>query len=94
MKLLSGRMLVLAVIGLWLVTLGSAAGVIYLKHRERELFVELERLNARRDNLEIEWGQLQLEQSAWSTHAFVERVASTKLNMAMPPPKQIQVTSP
>jgi cell division protein FtsL len=94
MKLLTGRWLLLAVIGLWAATLASAAGAIYCKHRERELFVELERLNARRDNLEIEWGQLQLEQSAWSTHAFVERVASTKLRMAMPPPKQIQVTSP
>ena len=30
----------------------------------------------RRDRLQIEWGQLQLEQSAWSTHAFVERVAN------------------
>lgn len=91
---LTGRWLLITVIGLWIATLASAAGAIYCKHRERELFVELERLNARRDNLEIEWGQLQLEQSAWSTHAFVERVASTKLRMAMPPPKQIQVTSP
>jgi cell division protein FtsL len=94
MKLPSGKWLTVTVIGLWVATLGSAAGAIYCKHRERELFVELERLNARRDNLEIEWGQLQLEQSAWSTHAFVERVASTKLRMTMPPPKQIEVTSP
>jgi len=92
MKLLSGRWLVVMIAGLWIATLASAAGAIYCKHRERELFVELERLNARRDNLEIEWGQLQLEQSAWSTHAFVESVASTKLHMAMPPPKQIEVT--
>jgi cell division protein FtsL len=56
--------------------------------------VQLETLNARRDNLEIEWGQLQLEQSAWSTHAFVERVASTRLHMAMPPPKEIEIISP
>ena len=55
--------------------LASAAGAIYAKHVPRELFVELEQLNTRRDNLEIEWGQLQLEQSAWSTHAFVEQVA-------------------
>jgi len=67
---------------------------VYLKHRSRELFVELERLHQRRDNLEIEWGQLQLEQSAWSTHAFVERVASTKLKMASPPPKDIELISP
>lgn len=92
MKLLSGRPFVVIIASLWLGVLASAAGAIYCKHRERELFVELERLNARRDNLEIEWGQLQLEQSAWSMHAFVERVANTKLHMAMPPPKQIEVT--
>ncbi len=88
------RLLVLAMPLLWLAALGSAAGAIYCKHRARALFVELEQLNARRDNLEIEWGQLQLEQSAWSTHAFVERVASAKLHMAMPPPKEIEIISP
>jgi len=79
---------------LWVAVLGSAAGAIWCKHRAREMFVQLEALNARRDNLQIEWGQLQLEQSAWSTHAFVERVASTRLHMAMPPPKEIEIVSP
>ena len=86
--------LIIALPLLWLAALGSAAGAIYCKHRARQMFVELEALNARRDNLEIEWGQLQLEQSAWSTHAFVERVASAKLRMAMPPPKQIEIVAP
>jgi cell division protein FtsL len=91
---LSTRTLMFALPLLWLAALGSAAGAIYCKHRARELFVELERLNARRDNLEIEWGQLQLEQSAWSTHAFVENVAGTKLKMGMPPPKEIELVAP
>ncbi len=88
------RLLLIAVPLLWFAVLGSAAGAIYCKHRSRELFVQLERLNARRDNLDIQWGQLQLEQSAWSTHAFVERVASAKLHMAMPPPKEIEIVTP
>jgi cell division protein FtsL len=94
MPKLGAKFLVILIPVLWLAALGSAAGAIYCKHRARELFVELERLNGRRDNLEIEWGQLQLEQSAWSTHAFVERVASTKLHMAMPPPKEIEIIAP
>jgi cell division protein FtsL len=94
MNILSGKMLVVVVAVLWVGALGTAAGAIYCKHRAREMFVELEQLNARRDNLEIEWGQLQLEQSAWSTQAFVERVATEKLHMAMPPPKEIQVVAP
>jgi len=86
--------LVIAVPLLWLAVLASAAGAIYCEHRARELFIQLEALNARHDNLQIEWGQLQLEQSAWSSHAFVERVASTRLHMAMPAPQSIEVVSP
>jgi cell division protein FtsL len=86
--------LLIAVPLLWLAALGSAAGAIYCEHRARELFIQLEALNARRDNLQIEWGQLQLEQSAWSSHAFVERVASTRLHMAIPPPQNIEVVTP
>jgi cell division protein FtsL len=94
MDMLSGKMLVFVIPILWVGALGSAAGAIYCKHRAREMFIELEQLNARRDNLEIEWGQLQLEQSAWSTQAFVERVANTKLHMEMPPPKEIEIVAP
>ncbi len=90
----SARLLIVAVPVLWLLTLASATGAIYSKHRARELFVELEQLNRRRDNLEIEWGQLQLEQSAWSTHAFVENVAANKLKMRSPRPAEIEVVSP
>ena len=79
---------------LWFAVLGSAAGAVYTRHRSRELFVELERMHAQRDRLEVEWGQLQLEQSAWSTHAFVERVASQRLHMATPAPTAIQVVAP
>ena len=87
-------LLILAVPLLWLAALASAAGAIYCEHRARELFIQLEGLNARRDSLQIEWGQLQLEQSAWSSHAFVERVAGTRLHMAMPPPKDIEIVAP
>ncbi|MCB1624611.1 MAG: cell division protein FtsL [Pseudomonadales bacterium] len=94
MSKLSSRVVALAIGVLWFAVLASAGGVIYSKHRARELFVELERLNTKRDNMEIEWGQLQLEQSAWSTHGFVESVAATKLNMATPVPADIQLVSP
>ena len=87
-------LLIAAVPVLWLATLASAAGAIYCGHRARELFIQLEALNARRDNLQIEWGQLQLEQSAWSSHAFVERVANTRLHMALPPAREIEIVAP
>ena len=79
---------------LWLAVLVSAGGAIYTRHRSRELFVELERLRSQRDALETEWGQLQLEQSAWSAHAFVERVATTRLKMVAPDPVRTRVVAP
>jgi len=91
---LNPKLLLGITLALWFAVLGSAAGAVYSKHRARELFVELERLNGKHDNLEIEWGQLQLEQSAWSTHAFVESVASRKLHMGTPPPREIEIVSP
>jgi cell division protein FtsL len=92
---MSGRAaLLIGVPLLWLAVLVSAAGAIYCEHRARQLFIELEGLNARRDNLQIEWGQLQLEQSAWSSPAFVERVANARLHMATPPPQDIKVVAP
>lgn len=94
MNLPGARKLYLWIPILWIAVLASAAGTIYTKHRARELFVELERVNRERDRLEIEWGRLQLEQSAFSTHAFVENVAAANLGMLTPPPKQIEVIAP
>lgn len=90
----SPRGIGVAVAVLWVGVLGSAAASVYCTHRARDLFVALESLNARRDTLDIEWGQLQLEQSTWSTHAFVESVARNKLHMAAPPPQEIRLVTP
>jgi cell division protein FtsL len=76
---------------LWVAVLGSATAVIYARHQSRDLFVKLEKLNADRDALEMEWGRLQLEQSAWSSHAFVERVANAKMKMGLPTPADVRI---
>ena len=90
------RTLVYAVVVplLWLAALGSAAGAVWCKHRTREMFMQLQQLSEQRDNLDIEWGQLQLEQSAWSQHAFVENVATNRLHMATPPAQEIKIVTP
>jgi cell division protein FtsL len=91
---LTGRVLTLAAIVLWCAVLASAAGVVYVKHEARTLFVDLEKLSAERDRLNIEWGRLQLEQSAWSTHAFVEQVANQKLRMTIPSATEVKIVQP
>ena len=69
----------------------SAIALIYTKHESRKLFVELERLTTERDELNIEWGQLQIEQSTWATLARIERVAAEELSLTRPKATEIYV---
>jgi cell division protein FtsL len=81
----------LSLAALWALLLGSALGVVWTKHEARSLFIELQRLTGERDALDIEWGQLKLEQSAWSTHGRVEQTARVGLQMVIPRPNEVQI---
>lgn len=72
----------------------SALGVVAAQHQSRKLYIELEREMARAHSLEVEWGQLQLEQSTWAAHARVEKLAREKLGMHPPAPGQVVVVEP
>jgi cell division protein FtsL len=69
----------------------SAMALVYTRHESRKLFIELEQLTADRDELNIEWGQLQIEQSTWATHARIERVATEELALSRPMATEIFV---
>ncbi len=79
------------VFALALVCVVSAVTLVYTKHESRKLFIELERLSDERDELNIEWGQLQIEQSTWATHARIEQVATSRLKLSRPATQQIFV---
>ena len=64
----------------------SAVGVVLSKHHSRKLFVELQALETKRDELSVEWGRLQLEQSTWATHGRIEKLARERLQMGIPTP--------
>lgn len=72
------------VLTLVVAVMASAIGGIYAKHEARKLFTELQRLNVERDGMEVEWGQLQIEQSTWSTYARVEQLAREDMKMRPP----------
>ena len=74
-----------------IVCVTSAMALIYTKHESRKLFVELESLTQERDELNIEWGQLQIEQSTWATHARIEQVATDDLELMRPEATEIFV---
>jgi cell division protein FtsL len=69
---------------LLLVALVSALGTVSANHRARTLFTGLEREQVRMRDLEVEWGQLQLEQSTWANLARIEKIARDKLHMHSP----------
>jgi cell division protein FtsL len=66
---------------LLLIVVVSSVGVVYAKHQGRKLFVELQGLGDERDNMDIEWGQLKLEQGTLTTQGQVERAARERLGM-------------
>jgi cell division protein FtsL len=74
---------------LLLAALVTALAVVSSNHRARKLVTALEREQERMRALEVEWGQLQLEQSTWAAHARVEQIARDKLGMHPPRPQQI-----
>ena len=71
-----------------------ALSVVSARHQARKLFVNLQAEQSHARELEVEWGQLQLEISTWLMHNRVEEVARGRLNMVIPVPGRIYVLQP
>lgn len=71
----------------------SAIKVVIARHDTRRLFVEIQKLEKDRDNLNEEWGRLQLEQSTWATDARIESVSKTELHMIEPKTRSVTLIS-
>lgn len=83
-----------ALVILMVLVMLTSFGVIYTKHKTRKLFVELQAMHKARDDMDIEWGQLQLEQSTLATHSRIEGTASAKLGMVIPEANQVVILLP
>ncbi len=77
-----------------LAVIASSFGVVYAKHEGRKLFVELQALSDEKDRMDVEWGQLQLEQSTLTTQGQVEYAAHSRLGMISPAPNQMVMLKP
>ena len=69
---------------LLLLVIVCALSVVTAQHKARKLFAELQKEKDRAQQMEVEWGQLQLEQGTWAMAARVEKIASQKLQMHLP----------
>jgi cell division protein FtsL len=72
----------------------SAVSVVNARHEHRQLFVELSRLERERDELNIEFGRLQLEQATWADTHRIEQIARTQLGMKYPQADELRVLTP
>ncbi|MDZ4201063.1 MAG: cell division protein FtsL [Gallionella sp.] len=64
--------------------------VVTTQHKARKSFIELQKEKERAQEMEVEWGQLQLELSTWGAPARVEKVASRQLQMQLPRSEQVR----
>lgn len=73
---------------LFLLVIASAMAVIYVSHSHRLLTIERDQLLSQRDDIDIEWRHLQIEQNTLTEHNRVERIAQQRLGMVRPEPEQ------
>jgi len=79
---------------LLVIAIACALGIVTSQHRARKLFVALEKEHERAKQLEIEFGQLQLEASTWGMQARIEKIAAAQLGMRPLTPNRVQVLGP
>jgi cell division protein FtsL len=71
-----------------------ALGLVTSQHRARKLFAEIEHQQNLAKQIDVEWGQLQLEQSTWARHARIEKIARERLHMSVPDATRTRVVRP
>lgn len=74
----------LAVMLLLLVVIISALAVVNASFESRTVFHELQQLRAESNALEVEWGQLLIEQSTFGLEGRIEKIAMDELEMKLP----------
>jgi cell division protein FtsL len=67
--------------------------VVTSQHVSRLLYNDLQREQKSQKQLDVEYGQLMLEQGTWGAHAVIEKAAETRLGMHTPDPRQVQVVT-
>jgi cell division protein FtsL len=82
------------VAALSLALFASALCKVWVVHVNRTTFTALQAAHAARDEMNVEWGRLQIEQAAWSTHARIEQIAVERLSMRVVEPGATVIVSP
>ena len=73
------------------ILIACALAVVTSRHQARKLYVELQKEQELAKALDVEWGQLQLEQSTWAAHPRIEKIAGRELRMGVPTAARTQI---
>ena len=74
-----------------LANVATALLVVRDRHEHRQAFIALSKLERARDELNIEFGRLQLEQATWAESNRVDQVARSRLGMVFPRTEDVVV---
>ncbi|MEO8161004.1 MAG: cell division protein FtsL [Arenimonas sp.] len=74
--------------------LASGITVVYARQQHRQAYVQLTRLLKQRDEINIEFSRLQLEQATWAETNRIEQVATERLGMVFPVSAELVVVKP
>ena len=69
---------------------GCALSVVNARYQRNHLVNDLEKLASQQRQLDIDWSQLQLDQSTLGKNERIEQIARTELNMAPLSPARTQ----
>jgi cell division protein FtsL len=82
---------VVCVLALAAGVVASGIWIVNVEHRSRQLFIEAERLNRQLDQLQVDWGRLQIEQGMFATHSRIEALVRERLQLTVPSDDQLVV---
>ncbi len=88
---MSNRSLIVLFLLVWVGTLFTALKMVQVRHEARTQFMELQELESRIDELDMEWDRLLIEESTWSNHSQIEQTARQRLGMRLPSPAEVRV---
>lgn len=85
------KRIVVSVAFLLVINTCAAFAVVYSKQKSRTYHIEVSQLRMIADDLDVEWGRLQLEEGALTEYGRVERIARDKLGMKVPDASEIRL---
>lgn len=75
----------------YLLVLVLALALVYTRVTTRSLYLQLQALQEQRDQLNVEWGKLLLQEARYAEPRYIEKVALRQLGMVFPSQEQISV---